>query len=161
MWVASKISGTAGALGAEAIELINWILCLGCASEELRVVVTRLSDWMDNSSSPRASNCSLMACCFLALDKRPGVRPLVIGETLHWALEKLVMREAGDQEKTVCDNPQLCAGLEAVIEGATYAVLHRQLERARHRSSEDEARRPDEEEDKEEAVREDRLTVET
>ena len=137
MWVASKISGTAGALGAEAIELINWILCLGCASEELRVVVTRLSDWMDNSSSPRASNCSLMACYFLALDKRPGVRPLVIGETLRRALEKLVMREAGDQAKTVCDNQQLCEGLEAVIEGATHAMVQRKLERERHRSSED------------------------
>ena len=45
-WVASKLSGAAGALGAEAIELRNWLLCFGCASEELRVVVSRLADWM-------------------------------------------------------------------------------------------------------------------
>ena len=32
-WVASKLSGVAGALGAEAIELINFLLCFGCASE--------------------------------------------------------------------------------------------------------------------------------
>ena len=32
MWVASKISGAAGALGAEAMELRNWLLCFGCAS---------------------------------------------------------------------------------------------------------------------------------
>ena len=51
-WVASKISGAAAALGAEAIELINWLLSLGCASEELQVVVARLADWMDNSSPP-------------------------------------------------------------------------------------------------------------
>ena len=51
-WVSSKLSGTAGALGAEVIELRNQILCFGCASEELRVVVSRLSDWMDNSSPP-------------------------------------------------------------------------------------------------------------
>ena len=31
-WVASKISGAAGALGAEAIELHNWLLRFGCAS---------------------------------------------------------------------------------------------------------------------------------
>ena len=43
-WVVSKISGAAGALGAEAIELRNWLLCFGCASEELRVVVARLAD---------------------------------------------------------------------------------------------------------------------
>ena len=44
MWVASKLSGAAGALVAEAIELCNWLLCFGYASEELRVVVASLSD---------------------------------------------------------------------------------------------------------------------
>ena len=33
MWVASKLSGTAGALGAEAVELRNWLLRFECASE--------------------------------------------------------------------------------------------------------------------------------
>ena len=31
--VASKLSGAAGALGAEAIEIRNWLLRFGCASE--------------------------------------------------------------------------------------------------------------------------------
>ena len=44
MWVASNISGAIGTLRAEAIELRNWLICFGCASEELRVVVDRLSD---------------------------------------------------------------------------------------------------------------------
>ena len=51
-WVASKLSGAAGALGAEAIKLRNWLFCFGCASEELRVFVVRLADWMANSSPP-------------------------------------------------------------------------------------------------------------
>ena len=51
-WVASKLSGAAGALGAEAMELHNWLLRFGCASEEFRVVVSRLDDWMANSSPP-------------------------------------------------------------------------------------------------------------
>ena len=29
-WVASKISGAAGTLGAEVIELRNWLLRFGC-----------------------------------------------------------------------------------------------------------------------------------
>ena len=36
-WVTSKLSSAAGVLGAEVIELQNWLLCFGCASEELRV----------------------------------------------------------------------------------------------------------------------------
>ena len=38
-----------------------------------------------------------------------------IVETLRRALAKLVMRAAGDQTKTACENLQLCAGLEVGI----------------------------------------------
>ena len=65
---------------------------------------------------------ALMACCLVTLDKRPGVHPVGIIETLCQALAKLVMREAGDQAKTACGNLQLCAGLEASIEGETHTV---------------------------------------
>ena len=75
-WVASNLSSAAGALGAEAIELRNWLLCFRCASEELRVVAARLSDWMSNSSPPWDAYCALMACRLVALDKLPGVHPV-------------------------------------------------------------------------------------
>ena len=39
------------------------------------------------------------------------------GETLHRALENLVMQAVGDQENFICGNLQICAGLEAAIEG--------------------------------------------
>ena len=55
-WVASKLSGAAGALGAEAVKLRNWLLRFGCVSEELRVVVASLADWMANSSPPPGLN---------------------------------------------------------------------------------------------------------
>ena len=51
-WVASKLSGAAGALGAEAIYLQNWLLCFRCSSEELRFIVARMDDWTANSSPP-------------------------------------------------------------------------------------------------------------
>ena len=78
-WVASNLSGAAGALGAEAIELQNWLLPFVCASEELRVVISMLADWIANSSTPWAFYCALMVCLLVALDKRPGVRPVGIG----------------------------------------------------------------------------------
>ena len=52
-WVTSKISSATDALGAEAIELRNWLLCFGCASVELMVVVSSLADWMANYPHPR------------------------------------------------------------------------------------------------------------
>ena len=94
-----------------------------------------------------------MECCLVALDKRPGVCPVGIGETLRRALAKLVMRAAGDQAKTACGSLQLCAGLEAGIEGATHAVGKRRLERVRKRRGEEEkAEGSGEEEDEGEGV---------
>ena len=42
--VLSKLSGAAGSLGEETIELRNWLICFGCALEEIKVVVSRLDD---------------------------------------------------------------------------------------------------------------------
>ena len=50
------------------------------------------------------------------------------------------MRAAGDQEKTSCRNLQLCAGLEAGIEGATHAVGQRRVERVRARRVQEEVK---------------------
>ena len=51
-WVTSNLSSAAGALGAEAIELRNWLIRFWCALEELRVIVASLADWMADSSPP-------------------------------------------------------------------------------------------------------------
>ena len=45
-WFSSKLSGAAGTLGAEATEPRNWLLRFEWVSEELRIVVSRLVDWM-------------------------------------------------------------------------------------------------------------------
>ena len=82
IWVASNLSGAAGALGSEAIELRNWIIYFGCTLEDFRVVVTDLSDWMANSSPPWAAYRAMMAFHLVAMDNRPRVRPVGIGETL-------------------------------------------------------------------------------
>ena len=138
MWVVSELSGAADALGAEAMELRNWLLRFRCASKEFRVIFASLADWMTNSSPHWAAYRALMACRLVALDKRPRVRPMGIEETLCRALTKLVMRAAGDQAKTACGNLQLCAGFEAGIEGATQAVGQWRLERVNERSKETE-----------------------
>ena len=71
-----------------------------------------------------------------------------IGETLHQALAKIVMRLAGDQAKTACGNLQLCTGFDASIEGATHAMEHHMIERVRaRRNVEEEDGDSDEEEE--------------
>ena len=73
---------------------------------------------------------------------------MVIGETLRRALDKLVMRAAGGQVNRACGNLQLCAGLDAGIEGATNDVGQMRLERVRkRRQEEEETKHPEEEEE--------------
>ena len=89
-----------------------------------------------------------------------------IGETLLRALAKLVMRAARDQANTACGNLQLCAGLEADIEGATHAVGQRRLAIVRERRGEAEEAEGSVEEEEEEERRGvagflDNLTIKT
>ena len=66
------------------------------------------------------------------------MRPVGIWETLHQALDELVMRAARDQAKTAWGNLQMCAGLKASIDGATHTVGQRGMERLRSRIEETE-----------------------
>ena len=86
---------------------------------------------MANSSPPWSAHRALMVCRLVVLDNSPGVCPVGIGETLHQALAKLVMRAAGDQAKMACGNLQLYAGLKAGIEGETHAVGQQRLGKVR------------------------------
>ena len=70
-----------------------------------------------------------MACCLVSLDKVTWVRLIGIEETLCHAIAKLVIRAAVDQSNMVCGSVQLCAGLEAGIEGATHSMVQRRQER--------------------------------
>ena len=56
-----------------------------------------------------------MAYRLVALDERPGIRPVGIGDTLFWDLAKLVMRAEEYQVNKDCGKLQLCSGLEAGI----------------------------------------------
>ena len=123
--VALNISGVAVELGAEALELENWLILFGCASKELRAVIADLTDWIANSSPHWALYISLMSCRIVANEKRPGVHLLGVGETLPRSLAKLVLRAADNQEKVACKNLKLCGGLEAGIEGTTHAMRRR------------------------------------
>ena len=77
-----------------------------------------MDDWMATPPPP-AAYCTLMACDLVVLDKSLEVHPVGIRKTLCRAITKLVMRSAWYKSYMACRNLQLCAGLNAVIEGET------------------------------------------
>ena len=61
----------------------------------------------------------------MALDKEPGVRPVGIGEIWKRAVAKCALKIVGEDAKGACGSTNLCAGLEAGIEGALHSVSSR------------------------------------
>ena len=121
--IAPKLSGAAGTTGVDSVDLQNWLLRFGSESQGLREVVAALGSWLANGQPPWAACRAIMACRLVALDKKPGVRPVGIGESLRRLLAKSVVKIAGAQAMQAAGNLNLCAGLPAGIEGAVHSIL--------------------------------------
>jgi len=120
--VASKLSGTAGLGGTDAVNLWNWLLHFGMESEALCKEMASWAMWLTNESPPWPAYHTIMAGCLVTLDKEPGVRPMGIGEIYHWLMAKCILAMTGCQATAACDNLNLCAGLQAGIKGTVHAM---------------------------------------
>jgi hypothetical protein len=123
--IANKLHGGAGPGSVDALSLAKWLTRYGKASQELREELAAWTEWLCNHSPPWAAYRAIMGCRLVALDKCPGVRPLGIGEVWRRAIAKCALVVCGEDAKTSCGSTQLCAGLEAGIEGAMHAVKSR------------------------------------
>ncbi len=80
-------------------------------------------DWLANLFLLWVAYFVLMAQRLIALDKKPDICLVGIGEIFQRLLAKLVIADAGYQVKLACRSKQLCAGLEAGIKGMLHTVL--------------------------------------
>ena len=120
--ISSRLSGAAGPGGTDAVDLANWLLRFGRESEALREEMAAWANWLANTSPPWAAYRAMMANRLVALDKEPGTRPVGIGEVYRRLWAKCLLKAIGSQATAACGNYNLCAGLQAGIEGAVHAV---------------------------------------
>jgi hypothetical protein len=122
--VAPRLSGGAGVGGTNSHALQHWLLRFGVASSNLRSVVAKLAEWLSNDFLPWPACRALMGGQLCGTDEGPGggVRPLCIGEIWRRLLAKCLFFVAGSEAKEARGIDQLCAGLEAGIEGGVHAV---------------------------------------
>ena len=118
----ARIHGGAGPSGVDAMLLQHMLLRFGTASLNLRVELALWSEWLSNESPPWAAIRALNAKRAVALDKLPGTRPLHVGESIMRMLGKDSLTTAGDDAKVACGSAQLCAGLEAGVEGGLHSA---------------------------------------
>jgi hypothetical protein len=95
----------------------------GRASAELREEMAEWGKWLANTSPPWAAYRGMLTRRLVALDKQPGTRPVGIGCIWLRTISKLLLLETGKEAKRACNALQLCAGLEAGIEGGLHSVL--------------------------------------
>ena len=126
--VARKLTGAAGCSSVDSALLKSALLRYGKASSELREEMLEWTLWLGNTSPPWAAYRAMRQGRLVALDKQPGVRPLGIGECWLRAVSKCVLKECGREGKAACGSTQLCAGLEAGIEGAIHSIRKKAAE---------------------------------
>ena len=65
---------------------------------------------------------AITACRLIAIDKKPGCRPVGIGEVLRRIIGKAVMEVTRDDIRDAVGNLQVCVGQQAGCEAAIHAM---------------------------------------
>ena len=120
--IAKQLQGGAGPSGVHALWWEHWLVRMGTRSEKLREAVAALARRLANDIVPWQDIRALIANRLIAFDKGTGVRPIGVGECLRRVCGKAVMDEAGKDLEIECGTDQLCAKLEAGIEGAVHTM---------------------------------------
>lgn len=120
--VAHKLHGGGGPSGVKADQWTDFLLRYGRSSHQLREAVAALGNKLANEDVPWERIRGLMASRLVALDKRPGVRPIGVGECLRRLLGKCMAEVTGDEVTNACLQNQLCGGLSGGIEGAVHVM---------------------------------------
>lgn len=119
---ASKLNGSGGPSGIDAKMLQNWLICFGNESLALRQELAAWTEWLANGDPPYAAIRALMHCREVALNKKPGVRPIGIGEIFRRLIAQAIIRASGTYGTVNASNYNLCVGLQSGIEEAIQAV---------------------------------------
>ena len=86
----------------------------------LHTSVETFVDWIANKIPPWAAYCAFMSGRLIALEKKPGVPPVGIGETWRQLFAKCVMRVTGPEATRTCQYEQICDRLKSGIDGTVH-----------------------------------------
>ena len=121
---AAKLRGSAGVDSVDGAMMSQWLTRYGNWSTELREEISMWAEWLAREQHVCwAAIRGLMTRRLVILDKTPGVRPVGIDNMWLRCISKVVVAESGYEAKMACGSTQLCAGLDAGIEGALHAAV--------------------------------------
>ena len=106
--------------------MARMLVSFGGHSRKLRCAFARLTMWLANGHPPWEAYEAMMIGRLVGFDKMPGVIPLGIGDIIRRLIAKCGLKVMGQEATRACGTDQLCAGLEAGIEGGIHFI--RQLQ---------------------------------
>ena len=117
---------TQGAAGPSGVDADSWRrMCtsFGECSDELCDALAKCARRLATTYVDLPSLEAYVACRLIPLDKKkPGVRPIGIGEVMRRILGKAILRLTNQDIKEAAGSLQLCAGQENGIEAAIHAM---------------------------------------
>ena len=116
---------TGGAAGPSGMDADGWrrmCTAFGDASEDLCNALACSARRIATSYINPAALEAFVACRLIPLDKKPGVHPIGIGETVQRIIGKAILGVTGDSIHETTGSLQLCGGQECGIEAAIHAM---------------------------------------
>ena len=119
---ARATQGGAGPLGGESSVWRSLLLKYGPASAELRGELAATASHIANEDVPWERMQALRSCRLIGLDKKPGVRPIGIGEVPMRVMARAMAWVTGVEVEIACGADQLCARLKGGAEGGIHVM---------------------------------------
>eukprot|EP00117_Sycon_ciliatum_P024410 scpid94111/ scgid20487/ len=120
-----KKLGMKGAAGPSALDAAAWRRMVGMfksASDELCSALSRVAKCLCTERLDALHLRPFLAARLIPLDKRPGVRPIAVGEVFRRAVGKAIMA-AIEKDVVIATAPtQLCVGIPSACEVAVEAL---------------------------------------
>ena len=119
-----RTSGSAGPSGLNARVWRRLCTCYDSVSRDLSQALAGVAKRLCTEFVDPANLAPLLASQLVALDKKPGVRPIEVGNTARRIIAKAIMTTLKDDILDMTGTLQLCAGQTAGCEAAIHAVRH-------------------------------------
>ena len=120
-WAAIHTHGAAGPSGGDAYVWRWMCTSFGDAAASLCDTLACVACYLSTTAVDSAVLMPFVACRLIPLDKRPGVRPIGIGDVPHQIIAKAILFSVGD-DVSAAGPLQTCAGHVAGSEVAVYAM---------------------------------------
>ena len=120
--VSLHCQGSAGPSGLNANAWRRLCSSFKGASTKLCQSLANLARLLATQEVDPSTIAPFMACRLIALDKRPGVRPIGVCEVARRIVAKAILRVLSDDIEEACGYLQKCSGLPAGLEAAVHAM---------------------------------------